>query len=584
VVVLGQRDYSMRVWLDPDRLQSRNLTVNDVLRVLREQNVQVAAGQIGQQPVPTGQDFQPTLSTLGRLETPEQFGEIVLKTGAEGEVTYLRDVARVELGARNEDTAGRRDGKPSPALIVFLLPGSNALDTADGVKAKLREMEARFPKGLRYDINYDTTPFVREPVGEVFNTLRDAIILVAVVILLFLQDWKALPLPVIDVEVALVGTFAVMALMGFTLDNLTLFGLVLAIGIVVDDSIVVLENIERHLEMGQPVREATVQAMQEITGPIVAITLVLSSVLLPSAFLSGVTGQFFRQFALAISVTMLTSTVNAMTVTPARGVDLRPPQDRRSGRPGQGGAAVVELRPARRAGDRVAPGADPGHPARPARGRRVGGVGGRGRPGGHPASVGHLRRPLPARRGRRRGGRVVRHSTRELGSGAGLPGLQPALRAGDAGLRDGRGLVPPARRPRARRMRGPGRPDGARPGSRAQGVRPGPGQGLPGREHPVARRRLAGADGRGERVSWEGRAGGARGRPHVRRHRDSDGLPEAMAPGGEPFGENRLIAAFRAASRVPLADAVRGVIGEVEGWAGPGGPQDDVSVVTLEVE
>jgi multidrug efflux pump len=318
VIVLGQRDYSMRVWMDPGKLQSRNLTVNDVLRVLREQNVQVAAGQIGQQPVPTGQDFQLTMNTLGRLTEPEQFGEIVLKTGRDGEVTYLRDVARIELGARNQDTAGRSDGKPSPALIVFLLPGANALETADGVKAKLRELEGRFPKGLHYAVNYDTTPFIRESVAEVFNTLRDAIILVAVVILLFLQDWKALLLPVIDVAVSLVGTFAVMSLMGFTLNNLTLFGLVLAVGIVVDDAIVVLENIERWLEKGLPVREATIKAMSEITGPILAITLVLSSVLLPSAFLGGITGQFFRQFALTISVTMLISAINAMTLTPAR--------------------------------------------------------------------------------------------------------------------------------------------------------------------------------------------------------------------------------------------------------------------------
>ncbi|MBN9522309.1 efflux RND transporter permease subunit [bacterium] len=318
VFVFGQRDYSMRVWMDPGKLQSRNLTVSDVLRVLREQNVQVAAGQIGQQPVPTGQDFQLTLNTLGRLTEPEQFGEIVLKTGPDGEVTYLRDVARVELGARNQDTVGRLDGRPSPALVVFLLPGANALDTADGVKAKLRELEPRFPKGLRYAFPYDTTPFIRESVNEVFHTLRDAIILVAIVILLFLQDWKALLLPVIDVAVSLVGTFAVMSLMGFTLNNLTLFGLVLAVGIVVDDAIVVLENIERWLDKGLPVREATIKAMGEITGPIVAITLVLSSVLLPSAFLDGITGQFFRQFALTISVTMLISAVNALTLTPAR--------------------------------------------------------------------------------------------------------------------------------------------------------------------------------------------------------------------------------------------------------------------------
>jgi multidrug efflux pump len=318
VIILGQRDYSMRVWLDPDKLQSRNLTVNDVIRVLREQNVQVAAGQIGQPPVPNGQEFQYTLSTLGRLVEADQFADIILKTGSDGEVTYLRDVSRTDLGARNQDTVARLDGQPSPALIVFLLPGSNALDTADGVKAKMRELETRFPRGLRYAVIYDTTPFIRESVNEVFHTLRDAVILVAIVILLFLQDWKALLLPVIDVAVSLVGTFAVMSLMGFSLNNLTLFGLVLAIGIVVDDAIVVLENIERWLDQGLPVREATIKAMNEITGPIFAITLVLSSVLLPSAFLGGITGQFFRQFALTIAVAMIISAINAMTMTPAR--------------------------------------------------------------------------------------------------------------------------------------------------------------------------------------------------------------------------------------------------------------------------
>src|SRR5437588_4124883 len=318
VIILGQQDYSMRVWLDPDKLQSRNLTVGDVIRVLREQNVQVAAGQIGQPQVPKGQAFQYTLSTLGRLVEAEQFADIILKTGADGEVTYLKDVSRTELGARSQDTLSRLDGRSSAGLGVFLLPGSNALDTADAIKATMRELESRFPKGLHYGIIYDTTPFVRESVNEVFKTLRDAVILVAVVILLFLQDWKALLLPVIDVAVSLVGTFAVMALLGFTLNNLTLFGLVLAIGIVVDDSIVVLENIERWLDKGLPVREATIQAMNEITGPIFAITLVLSSVLLPSAFLGGITGQFFRQFALTISVAMIISAINAMTMTPAR--------------------------------------------------------------------------------------------------------------------------------------------------------------------------------------------------------------------------------------------------------------------------
>src|SRR5271156_5217228 len=307
VTIIGQQDYSMRVWLDPNKLQARNLTAGDVIRVLREQNVQVAAGQIGQPPVPRGQDFQYTLSTLGRLVEADQFANIVLKTGSDGEVTYLKDVSRTDLGARSEDTVGRLDGRPSPALIVFLLPGANALDTADGIKAKMRELETRFPKGLHYLVGYDTTPFIRESVNEVFHTLRDSVVLVGAVILLFLQDWKALLLPIIDMAVSLVGTFAVMKLMGFSFNTLTLFGLVLA-------------NIERWLEKGLPVREATIGAMNEITGPILAITLVLSSVLLPSAFLGGLTGQFFKQFALTISASMLLSAVNAMTMTPARAV------------------------------------------------------------------------------------------------------------------------------------------------------------------------------------------------------------------------------------------------------------------------
>ncbi|MBX3396861.1 MAG: efflux RND transporter permease subunit [Phycisphaerae bacterium] len=318
--IMGQQDYSLRVWLYPDQLQARGMTVGDVIRVLREQNVQVAAGRIGQPPVPAGQDFQFTLSTLGRLIEPEQFADIVLKTDSKGEITYLRDVARTELGARSEDLMARLDRRPSSGLAIYLLPGANALDTADQIKAKMRELETRFPAGLKYNIVYDTTPFVRESVSQVFHTLIEAIILVTVVVLLFLQDWKSVLLPMIGVIVSLVGTFAVMSVMGFTLNNLTLFGLVLAIGIVVDDAIVVLENIERHLEMGKPVREATIDAMKEITGPILAITLVLSSVLLPSAFLSGLVGQFFRQFAVTISVSMIISAINAMTMTPALAV------------------------------------------------------------------------------------------------------------------------------------------------------------------------------------------------------------------------------------------------------------------------
>jgi len=316
--LLGQQDYSMRLWVDPEKLAAKEMTATDVVRALKEQNVQVAAGQIGQPPVPAGLAFQYTMSTLGRLLDPKQFGSIILKTGENGEITYLKDVARIDLGAQNMNTDCRLDGKPSIGLAVFQLPGSNALNVADKIKAKMRELGKRFPEGLEYDMVYDTTPFIEESVGEVFKTLRDAVILVALVVLFFLQDWKAVILPLIDVGVSLIGTFAVMLMMGFSMNNLTLFGLVLAIGIVVDDAIVVLENIERWLAKGLPVREATINAMNEITGPIIGITLVLCAVFLPSAFLPGITGEFYRQFALTIAASMLISAVNAMTMTPAR--------------------------------------------------------------------------------------------------------------------------------------------------------------------------------------------------------------------------------------------------------------------------
>ncbi|QVL33901.1 efflux RND transporter permease subunit [Telmatocola sphagniphila] len=342
VFSFGGQDYSMRVWLDPDKLAAHGISAGEVAAVMQEQNVQVAAGQIGQPPVPAGQEYQYTVSTLGRLIDVEQFGSIVLKTGTNGEVLYLRDVGRLELGAKSQDQTLALDGRPSVGLAIFQLPGSNALDTADGIKAKMRQFERdqRLPKGLKYDIVYDTTPFIRESVDEVIKTLIIAVVLVAFVVLIFLQDWKSLLLPLIDICVSLVGTFAVLKLMGFSLNNLTLFGLVLAIGIVVDDAIVVLENIERWLDKGLPVREATIKAMSEITGPIMAITLVLSSVFIPSAFLGGITGQFFRQFALTISAAMLISAINAMTMTPARAASIF------SGRkPGQKGDQGKEALP-----------------------------------------------------------------------------------------------------------------------------------------------------------------------------------------------------------------------------------------------
>jgi multidrug efflux pump len=327
---LGQRDYSMRVWLDPQKMASRNLATSDVIAAIQNQNIQVAAGQIGRQPVPPGQQFQLTMSTLGRLTDPSQFADIIIKTSqgdeAEGytssQIVRLKDVGRVELGAQQYDQICRLDGQPSVGLAVFQLPGSNALQTAEAIKVKMEDLKAKFPDGVDYKIVYDTTPFIHESVNEVFKTLLDAIVLVAIVVLLFLQDWRAMILPMIDVPVSLIGTFAVMAVLGFSLNNLTLFGMVLAIGIVVDDAIVVLENVERQMSYGLAPKPATIKAMEEITGPIVAMTLVLCSVFLPSAFMSGVTGQFFRQFALVISAAMIISAINAMTLTPSRAVAI----------------------------------------------------------------------------------------------------------------------------------------------------------------------------------------------------------------------------------------------------------------------
>ncbi len=317
VMILGQRDYSMRVWLDPGQLASRDVTTGDVVRALREQNVQVAAGQVGQQPAAPGIAFQYTMTTLGRLTDPEQFSDIVVKTGDEGQIVRLRDIGRVELGARSEDVSVSLDGMPSSGVGIFQLPGSNVLDTADHVKEKMVELAKRFPEGLDYRICYDTTPYVRESIHEVFNTLRDAVILVAIVVLVFLQNWRSALIPLIAVPVAIIGTFAAMAIMGFSLNTLSLFGLVLAIGIVVDDAIVVVEATEHHIEQGLSPRAAAHKAMEQVSAPVIAIGLVLASVFLPCVFITGIPGQFFRQFALTISVSTLLSTMNSLTLSPA---------------------------------------------------------------------------------------------------------------------------------------------------------------------------------------------------------------------------------------------------------------------------
>ena len=332
ITYLGQRNYSMRIWLDPGKMAFRGLTATDVSTAIEQQNTQVAAGQIGQPPVPAGQVFQYTMSTLGRLQDPEQFADIILKTDADGRIVRLRDVARIELGAQAYDQSCTLDGKPSVAMSIYQRPGSNALETARVVREKMEELKGRFPQGLDYAIVYDTTPFIRESVNEVRNTLRDAIILVAIVVLVFLQNWRSTIIPLVAVPVAIVGTFAAMAALGFSLNNLTLFGLVLAIGIVVDDAIVVVEAVEHHIEHGMAPRDATIQAMDDVSGPVVAIGLVLFAVFVPCAFISGIIGQFFRQFALTIAVSTVISAFNSLTLSPALAALLLRPKTAQSAR------------------------------------------------------------------------------------------------------------------------------------------------------------------------------------------------------------------------------------------------------------
>ena len=314
---LGAKEFTMRIWLDPDKLAARQLTAGDVLRSVREQNVQVAAGSLGQQPAPAGTQFQYTLTAQGRLRTAEEFGDIVLRTGAQGDVIRVRDVARVELGAKDYSVKSYMDGKNSVSLRIFQLPGTNALETADAVYAEMAKLRQRFPAGMDFRINYDPTRFVRQSFHSVLTTLLEAIALVVIVVILFLQTWRASIIPLLAVPVSLIGTFAMMKVLGSSLNNLSLFGLVLAIGIVVDDAIVVVENVERFLAKGLTPREATLQAMREVSGPIIAMALVLTAVFVPTAFLAGITGQFYRQFALTIATSTVISAFNSLTLSPA---------------------------------------------------------------------------------------------------------------------------------------------------------------------------------------------------------------------------------------------------------------------------
>ena len=328
VSFLGARDYSMRIWLDPDELATRSMTAGDVVRALQEQNIQVPAGRLGQPPATPGIAFQVPLNTTGRLLDPEEFADVIIKTGHESnatkdapavgrEIVRIRDVGRVELGAKNEDTASSVDGSEAITMAIYQRPGSNAIATAKRVRNEMERLAANFPAGLNYGVLYDTTVFVEESIQEVIKTLFEAVILVFVVVLLFLQNWRATLIPMIAVPVSLIGAFAVMAGLGFSLNNLSLFGLVLAIGIVVDDAIVVVENVERLIRQGLPPREAARQAMREVSGALIAIALVLAAVFIPTAFITGISGEFYRQFAITIAASTVFSAINSLTLSPA---------------------------------------------------------------------------------------------------------------------------------------------------------------------------------------------------------------------------------------------------------------------------
>lgn len=315
--VWGAKEYSMRIWLNPDRLAAVNLSPIEVIDALKEQNTQVAAGRLNQPPSDTGAAFELLINARGRLETPDEFGDIIVKYTPDGRIIHLKDIARIELGAYSYSNESYINQKSSVSMGVYQLPGTNAIETVKRLRAELEEMKKSFPDDVDYIIGYDTTEYVQESINALYRTIFEAVILVVLVIIVFLQNWRAAMIPLFAIPVSLIGTFAMMYASGFTINNLTLFGLVLAIGIVVDDAIVVVENVERNMKAGLDAREATKQAMSQIQGALIAIVLVLSSAFLPTAFLPGISGQFYRQFAMTISTSTIISGLVSLTLTPA---------------------------------------------------------------------------------------------------------------------------------------------------------------------------------------------------------------------------------------------------------------------------
>src|SRR6478752_4112914 len=326
VLVFGAGDYAMRVWLDPNKVASRGLSAGDIVQSIREQNLQVAAGVVGGQPMPEKVAYQLTVTAKGRLTDENEFGNIIVKAGNSGEVTRLKDVARIELSSGDYGLRALLDNKNAVAIGIFQAPGSNALALSTAVREKMAELKTRFPQGVDWSAVYDPTVFVRDSIHEVIRTLLEATLMVVLVVVLFLQTWRASIIPLAAVPISIVGTFAVMLASGFSINTLSLFGMVLAIGIVVDDAIVVVENVERHIEEGLSPLDASHRAMEEVSGPIIAIALVLCAVFVPVAFISGLTGQFYRQFALTIAFSTLISAFNSLTLSPALAAVLLKPR------------------------------------------------------------------------------------------------------------------------------------------------------------------------------------------------------------------------------------------------------------------
>jgi HAE1 family hydrophobic/amphiphilic exporter-1 len=317
LLIFGQREYSVRVWLDPDKLASFGLSAGEVVRALREQNVQVSGGALGTPPAPDGTAFQIAVTTQGRFDDLRQFRDVIVRSSAGGRLVRVGDVARLEFGAREYATNSYLNGEPAVGIAVFQRPGSNALATSDAILARMQELSEVFPEGLEYRVVYNPTEFIQESIDAVYTTLIEAVLLVALVVLIFLQSWRAALIPILAIPVSLIGTFAVLLTLGFSLNVLTLFGLVLAIGIVVDDAIVVVENVERNIAEGLSPRDAAHETMDEVGTALIAIAIVLSAVFIPAAFVPGLQGQFYRQFAATIAVATLLSAFNSLTLSPA---------------------------------------------------------------------------------------------------------------------------------------------------------------------------------------------------------------------------------------------------------------------------